>query len=155
QPLLLSTSAGFGFACQLGDMLTRQKGGKQFITVDENAVPLRPALVDPAADNRIACVSAKGRLLVFQAAEIKAQSGGGRGVTLMGLDDDETLVGAVPCGAAGIVVSGTTRAGKEAAYTLAGAELESHAGHRARKGTLIRSGFNPATVRKASAAENA
>jgi topoisomerase-4 subunit A len=152
QPLLLSTSAGYGFACQLGDLVTRQKGGKQFISVDEGAVPLRPALVDPATDDRIACVSAKGRLLVFAASEIKAQPGGGRGVTLMGLDDGETLVAAIPCSDAGLVVTGTTKAGKETELELAGAALGSHAGHRARKGTLIKSGFKPAAARKAVAA---
>jgi len=30
QPLLLATSKGYGFACELGDLVTRQKGGKQF-----------------------------------------------------------------------------------------------------------------------------
>jgi topoisomerase-4 subunit A len=148
QPLLLSTSNGYGFACQLGDMVTRQKGGKQFISVDEGAVPLRPALVDPAVDDRIACVSEKGRILVFAAAEIKAQSAGGRGVTLMGLDDGEKLVAAQPCSAAGVIVSGTSRSGKPTEITVAGGELEAHTGHRARKGTLIKSGFRPAAVRK-------
>ena len=31
QPLLMATSGGYGFACQLGDMVTRLKGGKQFV----------------------------------------------------------------------------------------------------------------------------
>ena len=39
----------------------------------------------------IACLSSGGRLLVFGLDEMKTLSGGGRGVTLMALDDKETL----------------------------------------------------------------
>ena len=149
QPLLLATSNGYGFACSLGDMVTRQKGGKQFITVDEGAVPLRPARVDPATDDRIACLSANGRLLVFAAAEIKAQSGGGRGVTLMGLDDGETLLAVQPCSKAGVVVAGTSKGGKPVDLTIAGAGLDAHTGHRARKGTLAKPKLQVAGLRRA------
>ncbi len=150
QPLLVATSNGYGFACTLGDMLSRVKGGKQFITVDEGAVPLRPQLVDAARDDRIACVSEKGRLLVFAASEIKAQPGGGRGVTLMGLDEGESMLAAIPCSEAGIDVEGTYR-NKPTRLAVTGAELEAHRGHRARKGTLIKSGFKPGAARKAAA----
>lgn len=148
QPLLVATSNGFGFACTLGDMVSRLKAGKQFVSVDAGALPLRPQLVDAARDDRIACVSGKGRLLVFAAAEIKAQSGGGRGVTLMGLDAGESLLAAVPCGDSGIVVFGTYR-NKPLQLTVAGAELQAHRGHRARKGTLVKSGFKPTSASKA------
>jgi len=148
QHLLLATSAGTGFACTLGDMASRVRGGKQFITVDEGAAPLRPALAEPQHDDRIACVSEKGRLLVFGAAEIKQLSGGGRGVILMGLDDGEKLVGAQPCGAAGVVVEGQGRGGKAVALTLSGRELDAHAGHRARKGILVTPRVKPLALRR-------
>jgi topoisomerase-4 subunit A len=148
QVLLLATSNGYGFACQIGDMVTRQKGGKQFITVDDGAAPLRPAFVDPAVDDRIACLSQKGRLLVFAASEIKAQSGGGRGVILMGLDDGETLIAAQPCSSAGVVVSGTSKSGKPVEITVARGDLDTHTGHRARKGTLVKSKLQVAGLRR-------
>jgi topoisomerase-4 subunit A len=147
-PLLLATSAGYGFACTIDNLLSRQKGGKQFITVDEGAQPLRPALVDPATDDRIACLSAKGRLLVFAAAEIKAQAAGGRGVTLMGLDDGETLVDAIVCGKAGVIVTGINRAGKPVESAVDGAEFRSHEGSRARKGTLLKGKLKDARLKK-------
>ena len=149
EPLLLATSNGYGFACQLVDLVTRQRGGKQFITVDESATPLPPARVDAAADDRIACLSQKGRLLVFASSEIKAQSGGGRGVILMGLDDGETLVAAQPCSKSGVVVTGTTKSGKAVEITVARADLEAHTGHRARKGTLVKSKLQVAGLRRA------
>jgi topoisomerase-4 subunit A len=148
-PLLLSTGAGYGFACQMGDLLSRQKGGKQFISVDAGVDPLRPALVDPATDMRIACVSEKGRMLVFDAGEIKAQSGGGRGVVLMGLDDGERMIAAIACGDAGVVVHGQSpRSGKPVEVELSAARMKAHFGHRARKGILITPRIKPTGLAK-------
>jgi topoisomerase-4 subunit A len=147
-PLLLATSAGYGFACTIDNLLSRQKGGKQFITVDEGALPLRPAVVDPATDDRIACLSETGRLLVFPAAEIKAQTAGGRGVILMGLDDGEKLIDAIACGKAGVIVTGLNRAGKPVENVVDGAEFKSHEGSRARKGTLLKGKLKDARLKK-------
>jgi topoisomerase-4 subunit A len=147
QPLLLATTAGTGFACSIGDMLSRVKGGKQFISVDPGAVPLRPAPAEPA-DDRVACVSEKGRLLVFAASEIKALSGGGRGVILMGLDDGETLVAATPCGEAGVIVEGQGRGNKAVRVEVRGRDLQAHSGHRARKGILVTPRVKPVALHK-------
>ena len=137
-PLLVATSAGRGLACRIGDLLSRQRGGKQFLVVDEGHEPIRPSVVDAATDHLIACSSAKGRLLVFEAAEIKAQPAGGRGVTLMGLDEGETMVAAATCGDSGIVVRGhAAKSGKPLEVVLGQAELQKYRGHRARKGLLL------------------
>jgi topoisomerase-4 subunit A len=147
QPLLLATTAGTGFACTIGDLVSRMKGGKQFISVDHGAAPLRPVPAEPS-DDRIACVSEKGRLLVFAATEIKALAGGGRGVILMGLDDGERLVAATPCGGAGVIVEGQGRGGKATRVEVRAAQMQAHAGHRARKGILITPRVKPVAVRK-------
>jgi len=148
QPLLLATSNGYGFTCKAGDMLSRQRGGRQFVNIEEGAQPLRPQPVDPARETRVACVSEKGRLLVFELDEVKQQSGGGRGVTLMGLDDDETLLAAVPTDAGGFTVHGLTKTGKPAEIAVDKDMLKSHAGSRARKGTLMKSGFKPVDIQR-------
>ncbi len=149
QPLLLSTSGGFGFACTLGDLVSRQKAGKQFITVDAGTEPLRPARVNAQTDDRIACLSEKGRLLVFAANEIKAQPGGGRGVIFMGLDEGEKMIAALPCAKSGVVVTGVApRSGKDTEVELAGAALEAHAGHRARKGLALKSKLTVSGLRR-------
>jgi topoisomerase-4 subunit A len=143
-PLLLSASGGTGFACQLGDLLTRQRAGKQFLALDPGSEPLRPAVVDPDHDSRIACVSASGRLLVFEAAEIKAQPGGGRGVIFLRLDDGEKMTAALSCGEEGVVVTGTAaRSGKPVRVALKGAELAAYAGGRAGKGKLLAPRLSP------------
>ncbi|HYA59579.1 MAG TPA: DNA topoisomerase IV subunit A [Burkholderiaceae bacterium] len=148
-PLLLSTSAGTGFACQLGDLLSRQRGGKQFLTLEAGVEPLRPAQVDPDTDDRIACVSESGRMLVFPAVEIRAQSGGGRGVIFLGLNEGERMIGALSCGETGVVVSGTSpRSGKPSQVRVTGSELATYAGNRARKGILLTPRIRPLVVAK-------
>ncbi len=144
QPLVLATSAGYGFACQLGDLLSRQKGGRQFLNLEAGAEPLRPALVDAGQDHRVACLSGDGRLLVFEAGELKAQPGGGRGVVLMGLDQGERLLVALACGPAGVVVRGTAqRGGRALVLELDGKALAHHLGHRARKGHALQPRLRP------------
>jgi topoisomerase-4 subunit A len=152
QPLLLAASDGYGFACALGDMVTQQKRGKQFITIDGAAEPLRPVRVDPAQDDRIVCVSEQGRVLAFDAAEIKSQSGGGRGVILMALDEGERLLAVTTCGRAGVILSGQApRSGKPLEIVLAGKDLAAHAGHRARRGTVLKSKLKIGALAKAAA----
>ena len=90
QALLLASSNGFGFVAKVGDMVSRVKAGKSFMTIDAGAAPLAPMPMLPDATH-IACLSSGGRLLVFGLDEMKTLSGGGRGVTLMALDDNETL----------------------------------------------------------------
>jgi topoisomerase-4 subunit A len=143
-PLLLATSNGYGFTATLGDLVSRQRAGKQFINVDEGAEPLRPQVVDPAADRTLVCLSAKGRVLAFDLGEVKSQAGGGRGVTLMDLDDGEKLLAALPVAKTGAVLHATRgTAGKPVDIALAGPALEAQRGHRARKGKLVDSKLKP------------
>ncbi|WP_175905829.1 DNA topoisomerase IV subunit A [Burkholderia seminalis] len=133
QQLLLASSNGFGFFAKVGDMVSRVKAGKAFMTIDAGAVPLAPMPVLPNA-TQVACLSSGGRLLVFGMDEMKTLSGGGRGVILMALDDKETLVQALAIDPAGVVLIGTGRGGKVQDETLSYAGLAPHIGKRARKG---------------------
>ena len=73
-------------------------------------------------------------MLVFGLDEMKTLSGGGRGVTLMALDDNESLVQALAINAAGVMLIGTRRGGRVDEEKLSGAALAPHVGKRARKG---------------------
>jgi topoisomerase-4 subunit A len=120
-------------------MVSRQKGGKSFMTMDEGDEPLMPRVIATNA-SAVACLSERGRLLVFGLADIKNQSGGGRGVTLMELDDKERLLAAEPISQKGVRVIGTgQRSGKAQESNLSGADLAHHIGKRARKGKLLAS----------------
>ncbi|KMQ80749.1 Topoisomerase IV subunit A [Candidatus Burkholderia pumila] len=133
QQLLLASSNGFGFVAKLGDLISRQKAGKAFMTIDEGAAPLAPMPVIPGATS-VACLSSTGRLLVFGMDEMKTLSGGGRGVILMALDEKETLRQARAIDKNGVVMIGTERGGKVRDEKLAGSQMELHVNKRARKG---------------------
>jgi topoisomerase-4 subunit A len=133
QALLLASSNGFGFIAKVGDMVSRVKAGKSFMTIDEGAAPVAPMPMPPNATH-VVCLSSAGRLLAFGLDEMKTLSGGGRGVTLIALDPNETLVQALAVDASGVVLVGTGRGGRAQDELLAGAALVPHIGKRARKG---------------------
>ncbi len=150
QTLLLAGSGGYGLLATVGDLLSRQKGGKAFLALEVGEVPLAPGVVpsgapslarDPAPSaahgpHQVACLSATGRLLVFPLDELKRQPKGGRGLTLMDLDPKDTLAGCIAFAAA-LRVLGVGRAGKAKDETLKGAALLAHVGKRARKGKAL------------------
>ncbi|MGZ8318964.1 MAG: DNA topoisomerase IV subunit A [Telluria sp.] len=130
--LMLASSAGFGFMARAGDMVSRLKGGKAFITLDDGALPLAPRVVAENA-SAVACLSEKGRLLVFGIDELKTLANGGRGVTLMELEDKEKLLAVQPITQKGVLVTGIWAA-KPREVPLSASSLQLHFGKRARKG---------------------
>jgi topoisomerase IV subunit A len=143
--LMLSTTAGYGFLAKAGDMVSRIKGGKAFITLDDGDLPLPPAVV-PATANAVAVVSEQARLLVFGLDEMKTLTNGGRGVILMELDDKESLVAARPISQKGVLINGIGRGAKPQELRVVGETLLAHIGKRARKGKLLASKIKPETL---------
>jgi topoisomerase-4 subunit A len=82
-------------------------------------------------------VSSEGRALSFGLGEAKVLRSGGRGVILMGLDDDVDLAAAVVCGQEGVLLEGVGRGAKPVSRALSRAQISAWAGSRARKGNLI------------------
>ena len=140
--LLLASSAGYGFIAKAGDMVSRLKGGKSFITLDEGAVPLPPTVVEDKA-SAVAVVSEQARLLVFGLDEMKVLTNGGRGVILMELEDKESLVAARAISQKGVIVSGMGRGAKPQDLSLSASTLAVHIGKRARKGKALASKIKP------------
>lgn len=136
--LLLASTAGYGFTAKLGDMVGRMKAGKAFMTLDDGDEPLAPSAVADDA-SAIACLSEKGRLLVFGLNEIKQLSSGGRGVILMELEPKEKLIAATAISQKGVKVSGIGRAAKPQEVSLSASGLAIHIGKRARKGKALES----------------
>jgi topoisomerase-4 subunit A len=133
--LLLANTGGFGLLAKAGDMQGRQRAGKSFLTLEDSDHLLPPVPVLPA-HRQVACLALDGRLLVFPLDELKLQSNGGKGLTLMDVDDKSPLVSVATC--AGILkVMGTGRGGKPKDEDLKGAALVEHEGKRARKGRKV------------------
>ncbi len=133
--LLLAGTGGFGLLARVGDLTARQRGGKAFLGLEGDEQPLPPAVV-PDGPAQIACLTLTGRLLVFSAGELKLQSNGGRGLTLIDLDAEDALV-SVAAFTAALQVSGTGRGGKPRQETLRPAALEAFAARRARRGRAL------------------
>ena len=143
--LLLATSKGYGFRATAGDMVSRIKGGKAFITLDEGDFPLPPRAIGASA-SAVACLSEHGRLLVFGMDEMKTLSKGGRGVILMELDAGEQLLALQPISQKGVLVSGIGRAAKPQDVNLSASGLAFHFGKRARKGKALAAKLKPAAL---------
>jgi topoisomerase IV subunit A len=138
QMLVLAGSGGFGLLARMGDLLTRQKGGKTFLTLEAGETPLAPSAV-PQGDllgQQLACLSMSGRLLVFSLDELKHQPKGGRGLTLMDLDAKDSLV-SVAAFTQALRLLGTGRGAKSKEELLKVNALAAHVGRRARKGRAV------------------
>lgn len=135
--IVMATSEGMGFVCQFKDLLARVRAGKNFIKVDEKGVKILVPQVVREGQSLLACLSEEGRLLIYDLNEVRVLPGGGKGVVLMDLNLNESLVLAKPIDAEGVLVTGIGRGGKEREYAVKKAVLEYHMGHRARKGKAL------------------
>ena len=128
--LLVSGNAGYGFLCKLSDLVSRQRAGKAFLTVEEGGLPLPPV---PVAETWVAAAADNGRLLVFPLEEMKELTGG-KGVQIMKLEDGERLTALTCFDGTRLLVEGKTRTGRPVQIALAAAALDKHRLRRARRG---------------------
>jgi topoisomerase IV subunit A len=133
--VMLTTQTGLGLLCQAKDLQSRMKAGKQFMTLDNDDVPLRPSVFKQGMD-RILCVSADGKALVFELIQAKVLKNGGRGVIFIGLDKGEKLAQAIVY-QTGVAISGAGRGGKQIDKEMSRRELAGYEGARSRKGKLL------------------
>ncbi|MDO5289289.1 MAG: DNA topoisomerase IV subunit A [Pseudomonadota bacterium] len=165
--LLLSQSGGYGFLACVGHMLSRQKGGKAFITIGQGEQVCRPSLVDAGsaaktpvaqadkaqetpdavAATHVACVSTGGRILTFEMGELKLMEKGGRGLTLMDLEPKDSLAGAAAY-TRSVRITGIGRGGKAREEVLEIRSLNNARAARARKGRDASFGFKPHSVQR-------
>jgi len=140
---VLSTTAGNGFICKLGDLVTRLKAGKEFMSVPQNAKVL-PALrlwsAAAAPKNlaklHLAALSSDARLLLFPLADVPTRANGGLGVQLLALPDGIALASLAVTDGTTLVIAGERR-GKAVEDTLTAAVLKEHVGKRAQRGRLV------------------
>ncbi len=162
--LLLSSSGGYGFIASVENMISRQKAGKAFISVGEGETVCKPSpleiyMKNPAVAGtesaqaamklivatHVACASAGGRILTFELSELKAMTGGGRGLMLIDLDAKDSLAGAAAYSRS-IKITGIGRGGKEREEQLEIRSLNNARAARARKGKAADLGFKPTGV---------
>jgi topoisomerase-4 subunit A len=155
--LLLSSSGGYGFMATVDNMISRQKGGKAFMTVGEgesvcapshvsgsSATPAAGAAALPAATH-VACASTGGRILTFEIGELKLMEKGGRGLMLLDLEAKDALAGAAAY-TRSVRLTGIGRGGKDREETLEIRSLNNARAARARKGKAADLGFKPTQI---------
>ena len=155
--LLLSGSGGYGFLATVEGMVSRNKGGKSFISLGEGETLCAPSHVSgssatvpagaqpqPAATS-VACASTGGRILTFEISELKLMEKGGRGLMLIDLEAKDQLAGAAAY-TRSIRIEGIGRGGKEREETLEIRSLNNAKVSRAKKGKVADLGFKPSRV---------
>jgi topoisomerase-4 subunit A len=138
QQLLMNSSAGLGFVCRLGDLITKTRQGKDFMKVEEGARAQAPALVK---DSFVAALSSDARLLVFPLEEVPVRPNGGVGVQLIALPEEVTLASVATTDGKSLAVSGVKRVRKSA--VLDQQQIAGHMGKRAQRGKVCDVGFRP------------
>jgi topoisomerase-4 subunit A len=137
---LFANSGGYGFVATVADLVSRQKAGKSFMSLDEGELPIKPAKVKGGTLNAI---STAGRLLLFPLAEMPEMSKG-RGNKIIELDKKDTLEAVLVNYGNTLTIEGTGRAGKASTANIDGKALDAYRGKRANKGQVIESKIKPA-----------
>ncbi|SFN48752.1 topoisomerase-4 subunit A [Formivibrio citricus] len=139
--LVIANSAGYGFTCQFENLLSRQKAGKSFITLETGETLLKVTSYVPRETSLVACLAKSGKLHLFPLAEFKQLTGGGKGVITMALDDKDALSAITISDGEVLKLSGTGRGGKAVELTLDANDMAPYIGKRARKGKPINAGL--------------
>jgi len=141
--LLMSSSAGQGFLCRLGDLVSKTRAGKEFMALAEGARASAPvAFAGEPAKMKVAALSSDARLLVFPMAELPLRPNGGVGVQLIALPEKITLAAAAALEAQGrLTVTGFKRTRKST--ELDAKALKDYEGRRAQRGRVCDVGFRP------------
>ncbi len=150
--LLLASTGGYGFLATVEALVSRQRGGKAFITLGEGETVCAPshaahtsgsAPLAPAT--HVVCASVGGRILTFEIGELKQMDKGGRGLMLIDLEAKDQLAGAAAY-TRSIRIAGVGRGGKAREEQLEIRSLNNARAARGRKGKAADLGFKPASV---------
>jgi len=134
-PVLVASTAGYGFVTKLGDMLSSRRAGRDFMSLREGETPVAPWMFENGPGNRLFAVSSGGRMIGFPLDEV-GYLARGRGVTLMGLERDERLVAVAVTPHNAIEVAGFGR-GRENVVEIKGKDLDHYLSRRALKGRVL------------------
>jgi topoisomerase-4 subunit A len=140
---LFANSGGYGFIAAVSDLVSRNRAGKAFMSLDKGEKPLPPAKVGPdGTASTVAAISQSGRLLLFPRTELKTMAKG-RGTIIQDIPPKDELVAVAICDGTHLTIEGTGRGGKPAEVRMTAKELANHQGSRARKGQPISAKLRP------------
>ncbi|WP_049723526.1 DNA topoisomerase IV subunit A [Gilvimarinus polysaccharolyticus] len=142
QSILLASDGGYGFIASLSDLYSKNRAGKNAITLPKGAEVLAPSVVLDPENDWVAAVSNEGRLLLFPVVELPRLARG-KGNKIINIPAarvqarEEFALGIVTLSAE---QSLTVYSGKRH-LTLKPSDLEHYRGERGRRGNKLPRGF--------------
>ena len=139
---VFASDAGYGFIANITELSTKNRAGRVVLTLGAESTALPPARLYNKQNDRIAVVTAQGRLLVFPAEELPVLNRG-KGNKLIQIpsadykNKEDFIIGvvSVPVEASIRVYSGKRH------LTLKSADLANYTGKRALRGNVLPRGF--------------
>jgi len=139
--VLISSTAGYGFVTRIENLHTRQKAGKQLLSVPAGFEVLPPVPVIEDDEAVIVCATTAGHLLAYYLAELPELSKG-KGNKLIHIPPRARKEGEVLAGAVALVKGQDCLAWAGGRYRrLSWADTEGYWGERAQRGGLLPRGF--------------
>ncbi|MDF2529196.1 MAG: parC, partial [Gammaproteobacteria bacterium] len=83
------SDAGYGFVTTLSEMISKNKAGKNLISLPENAKVLPPLKTTLAADEWLVLITNEGRALTYPITELPKLAKG-KGNKMIGIPSDQT-----------------------------------------------------------------
>jgi len=139
---LFSTSHGYGFVCELGELHSRTKAGKAFLKVPPGAKVLPPVKVRSMEDDFIVAISSEGHMLVTELSELPRMSKG-KGNKIINVPSPKLKAGEESVCAVALIQDGeklTVYAGKKH-KTMSGGEVDEHYAERGKRGLKLPRGY--------------
>jgi len=138
---LLASNAGYGFRVQLKELLSKNKAGKQLISLPDGAKVLKPTPIHSESD-LLAVATLQCRLLIFPVADLPALLKG-KGNKLIQIPSADLVAGkdcvvamvSMPENSQLKVISGKRH------IRLVGSDIEHYSGSRAKRGSALPRGF--------------
>jgi topoisomerase-4 subunit A len=130
---LVAGTRGYGFITSIADMVSRNKAGKAFLSLEKGERPLLPVAAD---GHTVAVLTQGGRLLLFPFAELKEMAKG-KGLMLIELTKNDEVVGIAVCDGQSLRIGGSGRGGKQVEQLLDKRSQAGFQGSRARRGQEI------------------
>jgi topoisomerase-4 subunit A len=141
--VVVATTHGYGFVAPFESLHSRNKNGKQIVSLTDGARLLQPALAADTARDRIVVATTAGHVLMFSVADLP-ELDKGKGNKLIEIPkkliaSGEELVCSVAVVGEGGEVIVHTEGGRK--MTLKWADLVEYGGHRAQRGGMLPRGY--------------
>jgi topoisomerase IV subunit A len=143
--VLLASTAGYGFVTALENLHTRQKAGKQLLTVPNGYDVLPIAPVNDAEEGVIVCATSEGYLLAYYLSELP-ELARGKGNKLINIPPKSRKAGEYVAGAIAIAAGEDCLVWAGQRYLrLSWSDTENYWGERAQRGRKLPRGFQKVT----------